>query len=106
MDPRGLPLEANGIPVSDWLRPLGDIIGVGKPDENKELLWTDPAGLCLCGGVEASWSLCNAALVGKFVSVTGTVTVSRTDPKGLALRDEWACSTGNPSAGVCTAEGT
>lgn len=50
MDPRGLPLEATGTPVSDWLRPLGDIIGVGKPDENKELLCTDPAGLCLSAG--------------------------------------------------------
>ena len=47
MDPRGLPLEATGTPVSDWPRTLGDIIGEGKPDENKELLCIDPAGLCL-----------------------------------------------------------
>ena len=82
---------------------LGDIIGVGKPDENKELLWTDPAGLCRSGGEVATWSLGNAS------SVLGTMTASRTrtaEPRGLALGDEWACSMGCSSAGVWTVEGT
>lgn len=108
MDPRGLPLEANGMPVSDWLRPLGDIMGVGKPDENRELLWTDPAGLCLSGGEVASWSLGKASgvLVTTLALVTGPVTASRTEPRGLALGDEWARSVGCSSAVVWTVEGT
>ena len=74
--------------MADWQRSLGDIIGVGKPDENKELLCTDPAGLCLGGGVLVSRPLCISARFDLFVSVTGTATVSRTEPTGLALGEE------------------
>lgn len=39
------------------------------------------------------------------VSATGTVTASKTEPRGLALRDEWVCSLSCSSVVVWTVGG-
>ena len=45
-------------------------------------------------------------LCGTLVSATVTVTASKTEPRGLALKDEWACSLGCSSVVVWTVGGT